>query len=364
MRGVLACVAALCGRRSAARLSIASAAALLASSAHAASDAKPVTLYVAADAGVVGQLVAAFEAESGLRVRVVSQPASQGASGLVERLRSEKERPQADVFWNSEPFQMQAAANAGLLAPLQDDSVRDWPASSIGEGRLWHGFAQSVRVIVFNTDRVRPEDAPGSMDGLLAERFRGSIVAPTASPGATRAHLAAMSIWWGQDRLREHLRGLRSAGVRRVGSSGEAVAAVGAGEASVGVANSDDAWAAKSRGLPIGMLYVRHDVPGTTGATGGAAEKQRIGPMVIPQTVALVAGGPNPSGGRRLAVFLLSERAERMLAQSERRYVPVRPSLAAEFADLCPAEPAATNVEHVLQAMPSTARLAREELGG
>jgi ABC-type Fe3+ transport system substrate-binding protein len=61
------------------------------------------------------------------------------------------------------------------------------------------------------------------------------------------------------------------------------------------------------------------------GATG-------VGTLLIPNTVALVKGGPHPKQAAALMDFLLSEKVERMLAESVSRNAPVRTTIAAEFA--------------------------------
>ena len=70
--------------------------------------------------------------------------------------------------------------------------------------------------------------------------------------------------------------------------------------------------------------------------------------------MSLVKGGPNPEAARRLAAFLLSEETERQLARSESRNIPVRASLAAEFAALAVPDPAAADYGAIANAMAAT----------
>ena len=51
------------------------------------------------------------------------------------------------------------------------------------------------------------------------------------------------------------------------------------------------------------------------------------GALIIPNTVCLVEGGPNPDGGRRLIDYLLSEEVERELAFGRGGQIPVRESV-------------------------------------
>jgi iron(III) transport system substrate-binding protein len=53
-------------------------------------------------------------------------------------------------------------------------------------------------------------------------------------------------------------------------------------------------------------------------------DKDGIGTLMIPNTVALIAGGPNPEAGKRLIDYLLSKDVERALAFGDSMQIPVR----------------------------------------
>lgn len=321
-----------------------------------------VTLYVSADEHIVRPVVAAFEAETGLKVRVVGDTEATKALGLAQRLRAERDAPRADVFWNSEAFLTAALAREGLLAPLAPEAAKGWRADLTGEGGLWHGFGMRARVLVFNTGRVPAEEAPRCMHDLLAPRFAGKVAMARPQFGTTRGHMSALVAWWGEDAARSWLKGMKAGGLRLVDGNSAVVRAVAQGEADVGLTDTDDAWAAKRNGWPLEMVFLRHDLPADAdGAHRGAL---RVGAMLIPNTVAVVAGGPNPPGGQRLAAFLLSERVERMLAESESKNIPARAGLAEQFKALAPPEPAPIDIEKVSASMPRAMRIVREELGG
>lgn len=59
---------------------------------------------------------------------------------------------------------------------------------------------------------------------------------------------------------------------------------------------------------------------------------------MIPCSVALVKGGPNPEAARRLVDFLVSAEVERRLAKSDSRNIPVRAKLRAELGVELPPE--------------------------
>ena len=51
-------------------------------------------------------------------------------------------------------------------------------------------------------------------------------------------------------------------------------------------------------------------------------DQEGIGALLIPNTVALVRGGPHPDAGRRLIDYLLRPETEAMLARGEAHRIP------------------------------------------
>jgi ABC-type Fe3+ transport system substrate-binding protein len=87
-------------------------------------------------------------------------------------------------------------------------------------------------------------------------------------------------------------------------------------------------WSGQRNGWPVDLTYIRHDVPNASGP------ESRIGAMTLPNTAALIAGGPNADNAERLVEFLFSEDVERTLAESASRNIPVRATVNAAYPDL------------------------------
>lgn len=319
-------------------------------------DAGGVTLYTSVDLTVAEPIVREFERETGLTVLIRGDTEATKTTGLVQRLRAERARPRADIFWSGEPVLTAALAREGILAPTP--APEGWPAELRGEEDRWVGFAPRCRVCVYNTGRVSPGDAPRSMFDLLDPRFAGRIVLARPAFGTTRGHIAALVAIWGEARARDWMRRLGAAGVRFVDGNSAVVRAVALGEADIGLTDTDDARAARRLGWPVEFTYIRHDAP-------DAEPPIRAGPLLIVNTVSLVAGGPRSEGARGLAEYLLSERVERVLAESEAGHFPVRPALAAEFAarNPPPPEPVLVDPQAIARAAPRAMELVREEWG-
>ncbi len=288
----------------------------------------PVVLYVSADEYVAREVVAAFEKQSGIRVDMVGDTEATKTAGLVNRLRAERDNPQADVFWSSEIFMTISLAEEGVLEPYASPATASAPPPPYrdAEGR-WYGFAARARVIVYSPGRIDSDELPRTWMDLTAPRWKGRVVMADPRFGTTGGHLAAMRQYWsalvGPAYYEAFLMGLADNDLRILpGGNATVVRAVGDGEADLGLTDTDDVWAAQAQGLDVAMIYPRHGLEGDAGG----------GTLLIPNTVARVRGGPAPSGAAGALIdFLLSEQVERMLARSVSRNIALRENLPVDF---------------------------------
>jgi iron(III) transport system substrate-binding protein len=286
-----------------------------------------VVLYVSADEHIAREVIARFEKQSGISVKVVGDTEAKKTTGLVERLRGEKANPQADVFWSSEIVQTIELAAEGVLTEHLSDATRDWPREWRDGQRRWFAFAARPRVIVFAPERVPEGERPGTWLDLARSTWRGRIAIADPRFGTTGTHLGVMRWHWDREVMPGYFRawaeGLAANDVRVLPSGNAGVVeAVASGEADVGLTDADDVWAAQARGLKVDLIYPSHAPLNSEGDTPADH-----GTLLIPNTVARVTGGPNPESARLLVDFLLSEEVERLLADSVSHNVPIRESL-------------------------------------
>ena len=141
---------------------------------------------------LLGSYEEAFEAAYP-EVDVVWQ--DMGAQDAYDRIRTERQNPQASVWWGAPRTLFARAAEEGLLAvytPSWGDAVPDEARDS--EGR-WFGTFLTPSVIAYNTERVDSIDAPTDWDDLLDAQWKDRIVirSPLAS-GTMRTLFGAMML--------------------------------------------------------------------------------------------------------------------------------------------------------------------------
>ncbi len=312
-----------------------------------------VVLYASADTHIVREVISRFQEQTSIRVDFAGDTEQVKTTGLANRLRAEKDNPQADVFWSSEVFQTILLAQDGVFAPHGSQATTDRPAFSHDPKHRWYGFAARARVIVYAPDRVAASDLPRTWMDLTNPLFKGRIVIADPRFGTTGGHLAAMKAYWSRAVTpafyEAFLMGLADNEVRMLpGGNAGVVAAVVSGEADLGMTDTDDVWAAQARGLDVRLIYPRHGLEEVTGA----------GTLLIPNTVARVRGGPNPLTAALLIDFLLSETVERLLADSVSHNIPLGGSVADDYPHYAVPDPLAVDLRRAAELMGEAVRQA------
>ncbi len=301
------------------------------------SDRPSVVIYVSADEAFARPILAEFERTSGVRVDAVFDTEATKTTGLANRLRAERDRPRADVFWSSENVQTILLADEGILVPARSERLDAWPAEHRDGESRWYAFAARARVIVIARDRVPKEEWPETWMDLTRDRWAGRVAMADPRFGTTRTHMGVLATEWERRLMPGAFAAwLEGLGEQRIAllTSGNAgvVEAVASGQFDVGMTDTDDVWAAQARGMAVELIYPRH-VP----------DEPQGGTLLIPNTCALVARPGDASADRRHAIalmeYLLSAEVERALLASDSRNIPLSPALAEEAKAWLPADP-------------------------
>jgi len=308
---------------------------------------KQVVLYCSVDQSIAEPIVAEFEQQTGIKVLARFDTEASKTVGLVQRIRAEAASPIADVFWSSEVFHTIRLAREGLLVRYNSDRTKDWPAKYADLNGQWYGFALRGRVIAYNTERISSNDAPHLLEDLLDNKWAGLLVMATPEFGTTGGDVASWFAHYGSDEAKKILQLLKANKIRLVDGNSTAVRMVATGQADICLTDTDDVYAAQRNGWPISMNYLDQ---------GGD------GSLVIPNTAAVIKGGPHPEEVKVLMDFLLSEQLEQMLAVSDSHNCPVHQSLAGRFEQYIIPKPLDVDYDKIADHLPTAIRSAREIL--
>src|SRR5262249_13606626 len=146
-----------------------------------------------------------FEKATGVAVHAVYDTEETKSTGVALRIVAERARPQADVFWANEPLRPVMLQQQGLLDAYQSPNANDIPARYRDPEGRWTGFAARARVIVYNTDQVKPADAPKSVRDLIDPCWKGRAGLANPLFGTTTTQVAALFTLWGGAETRKFL---------------------------------------------------------------------------------------------------------------------------------------------------------------
>ena len=269
---------------------------------------RTVTVYVSTDRVFSEPVLREYERRSGVRVDAVYDTEETKSTGLANRLLAEAARPQADVFWSNEPVRTLVLKSRGVLAQYRSPSAEGIPSALIDPDGYWTGFSARVRVIAYNTNLVKPDEAPKSVFELADPRWKGQVAIADPRFGSTSFHVAALYALAGDEKMDDLFRRLRTNDVRVVPGNSVVRDLVARGEVKVGLTDTDDVNVAIEDGQPVAMVL---------------PDAEGLGVPVMPNMVSLIANAPQQEEGRKLIDYLLSADVERQLAQSEAVQIPL-----------------------------------------
>jgi iron(III) transport system substrate-binding protein len=287
------------------------------------SNARQVVIYTSVDQVFSEPVLQQFEQQTGIRVLPVYDVEAAKTTGLVNRLITEKSHPRADVFWNGEFAQTILLQQQGVLAPYLSPNAADIPAKYVDPEGYWTGIGGRARVLLVNTRLVSPDKYPKSIFDLAKNDWPADKIG-IANPafGSTGTEAAALYAVLGQDQAKAFYTTLYNRGVRVLAGIAEVRQLVSSGQLMMGLVDTDDAIGAINDGSPVTMVFL---------------DQNGMGTLVLPNTVALIAGGPHPAEGKMLLDFLLSHNVTESLVKAGWSQVPIRAS--------DPISPAIKNVE-------------------
>jgi iron(III) transport system substrate-binding protein len=288
--------------------------------------AKPqprVVLYCAQDEDFAKQILATFTERTGLEVPPKFDTEASKSVQLYLELVQEKDRPRCDVFWNNEILSTIRLQRQDMLEPYDSPAGKPYPpeCQPADDSHTWHAFAKRARVLVVNTRLVKEEDRPHSLLDLTDPRWKGKVAMskPTAGTSATQA--ACLFEVLGADRAKAWYRDLRTNGIQIAPGNRDVARWVGEGRALVGITDTDDTLEEIGEGSPVAMLFPDAD----------RTRNEKMGTLFIPNSVAIIRGGPNPDGARKLVDYLLSAEVEKRLAEGGSHQIPLNPEVKAEL---------------------------------
>ncbi|HEX9898761.1 MAG TPA: extracellular solute-binding protein [Candidatus Methylomirabilis sp.] len=279
--------------------------------------ASDLVVYSARKEELIRPAVQASEKALGLKVTLFTA----GAGELARRIELEKGSPRGDVFIGTTAGFAELMRERGLLEGFTSPLLKQIPAEFRSPDDTWVPITARVRVLVYNTNLVKPQEVPRSYFDLASPKWKGKVVVASMGERTTVGWLAAILAVKGEAFTGKYVGDLKANGLTVLKNNTEVRKAVANGEYAIGITNhyyyllqlQEDPQS------PIRIVYPDQ----------GPAD---MGTPVFSITAALIRGAKHADAGRSFLEFLLKLEGNRHLVEGEFE-IPLVPGLHLPGAD-------------------------------
>ncbi|MGA9466833.1 MAG: Fe(3+) ABC transporter substrate-binding protein [Exiguobacterium marinum] len=279
-------------------------------------DSNVVNVYSSRHYDVDQQLYKQFEEETGIKVNVVEGKSDE----LLERLNTEGESTEADLFITADAGNLYQAKEAGHLQAVDSDELEsNIPAKYRDTDNEWFGLTKRARVIVYSKDRVKPEEL-STYEALTEEQWNGKVLVRPSENMYNISLLASFIEVNGVDEAKEWAKGLVNNMARDPqGNDRDQAKAVVAGEGDVAIMNTyymglmlnSEDEEEKKVAEQLGVFFPNQDTTGTHVNISG---------------IAMTKASKNTENAQKLMEFMSEPSAQEKFASVNYEY-PVNESV-------------------------------------
>lgn len=262
-------------------------------------DAETLTVYSAQHESLVRTMLEGFTDETGIELEFRDANDSELANQIVQ----EGDSSPADVFLTENSPAIEIVDQAGLLAPIDPETLEQVEAAYRPGSGTWTGFAARSTALIHNPDEIAEDELPASMLDLADPEWEGRVA--IAAGGADfQAIVSAVLALEGEEATREWLTGLqRNAEI--YASNTAIMKAVDEGEVPVGITYHYYWFRDQAQDGLVGddaeLHYFRNQDPGAFVSVSGAG---------------VLASSDQQEDAQRLVEWLTSPDAQARLADS------------------------------------------------
>jgi len=261
----------------------------------------PITLFSGEDANTTSALVAAFTAQTGIKVTVKSgaEPA------LAQQIEQASDTHTADVFYSSNSPAIEELAGKGLLGSVAKPTLGAVPPQYNSPTGAWIGVSARVSMIVYNTARVKKNQLPKSVINLADDNWKDKVA---LVPGSTDFQPVVTSVLKakGEQPTLDWLSAVRAnAKGHTYPDAATLISKVNSGEALVGVIDSYSWYQAQSQ-----------DATATTHSALAPFAALDPGYVVDVSAAGMLKSSPYQTEAQRFLGFLVSAKGQQIVASS------------------------------------------------
>ncbi|MEM7102796.1 MAG: Fe(3+) ABC transporter substrate-binding protein [Bacteroidota bacterium] len=282
-----------------------------------AKEAKFITLYTHRHYDTDKALFEKFEEQTGIEVRVVKASADE----LIQKMEAEGDQSPADLLITVDAGRLVRAKGKGLLQSASSDVLNKSIPAHLRDGdNQWFGLTKRARVIVYDKDKVNPEDL-STYEALTEAKWKNKVLIRSSGNIYNQSLMASIIANSGEEAAKSWAEGMVSNFARAPkGNDRDQVKAILAGEGEVAVVNtyyigkllnSKDSAEVKA-GQAVNIFFPNQDDRGTHVNISG---------------IGVAKHAPNKEDAVKFIEYLVSKESQENFASSNYEY-PVNPEAA------------------------------------
>lgn len=246
---------------------------------------------------------------------------------LIERIKSEGANSPADLLITVDAGRLWRADQAGIFAVVNSQIIKDKIPENLRhpEGH-WFGFTKRARVIMYNINKIKPEQL-STYEDLADPKWRGKIIVRSSSNIYNQSLVASLIAVHGEKETEDWVKGFVANFARQPeGNDIEQIEGVASGLGDLALANTyylarlgkSDKPDQKEIFSQVKPFFPNQGDRGThVNISGGG----------------LIKNAPNPEGGIKFLEYLTSNTAQTFFAQGNNEYpvvagIPIDPTVA------------------------------------
>ncbi|HEX4218199.1 MAG TPA: extracellular solute-binding protein [Acidimicrobiales bacterium] len=267
-----------------------------------ASGSATLTLYSGQHEQTTNQLVAGFEKQTGITVKVRNDD----EDVLTNQILQEGSASPADLIYTENSPALQKLQEKGALAPVDASTLSHVPSRYNSPTGDWVGVSARVNVIVYNTGQLHAGQVPTSIMDLANPKWKGKLA---LAQGETDFQPIVTSIvkTYGKQAALTWLEAVKAnAGSNIYPNNETLVDQVNKGQAEIGVLNSYYWYRLQDQVGPAGMhSAISYLAPGDAGY------------VVDVSGAAVLASSKNKAEAQKFLAFLVSTKGQEIIAHDD-----------------------------------------------
>ncbi len=267
-------------------------------------------VYSARKEHLIQPLFEAYTKETGTKIKYITGK----APALLQRIKSEGSNTSADMLITVDAGNLWHAANEGVLQAVQSNILnQNIPAHLKDPGNKWFGLSVRARTIVYNTNKVKPEDL-SSYEDLADKKWAGRLLLRTSKKVYNQSLVAMLISEHGQAQTERIVKGwVDNLVTAPFSNDTKVMEAIVAGQGDLGVVNTYyfGRLLKKNPELPLALYWPNQNQGGVHVNVSGAG---------------ITSHAKNKKEAIAFLEWLSSEKAQNLFADTNLEY-PANPNV-------------------------------------